>query len=226
MMVLYWYLVYEKSISIVAFMSASTFLVDEHRRYFASALHSVPAPYSKLDSNRLTLTHFAVHALDLLQVWDDPRLVQKYNLDRSRIIEWIYSLYLPTSGGFQGGSYAPVPHHPNNNKDDGAKEDYRQSHIAMTYTATCTLVTLGDDLTKLDKNLVIRQLRRLQRPDGSFQCTNSPSESDMRFLYCACAISTTLNDWSGIDVDLAVRYIQSCRSVDGAIALVAGQVSI
>lgn len=30
----------------------------------------------------------------------------------------------------------------------------------------------------------------------------------MRFLFCACAISYILNDWSGIDVDMAFNYIQ------------------
>ncbi len=45
----------------------------------------------------------------------------------------------------------------------------------------------------------------------------------MRFLYCACCISYMLNDWSGIDVNAAVTYIQSCRSYDGAISLLPGQ---
>ena len=46
----------------------------------------------------------------------------------------------------------------------------------------------------------------------------------MRFLFCACAISYMLNDWSGVDVDRAVKFIKSCRSYDGAISLISGQV--
>lgn len=36
-------------------------------------------------------------------------------------------------------------------------------------------------------------------------------EADMRFLYCACAISYILDDWSGVDVDRAVNYILSSQ---------------
>jgi prenyltransferase beta subunit len=36
-------------------------------------------------------------------------------------------------------------------------------------------------------------------------------EADMRFLYCACAISAILGDWSGINVDLAVDYVKKCQ---------------
>lgn len=45
----------------------------------------------------------------------------------------------------------------------------------------------------------------------------------MRFLYCACAISYMLDDWTGVDTDKAVSYIKRCVSFDGAIALLPGQ---
>lgn len=32
----------------------------------------------------------------------------------------------------------------------------------------------------------------------------------MRFVFCACAISYMLDDWSGVDVAGVVRYINSC----------------
>jgi len=47
----------------------------------------------------------------------------------------------------------------------------------------------------------------------------------LRFVYCACAISHILNDWSGVDIDRAVQYIQACRTWDGAISLIPGQES-
>ena len=47
----------------------------------------------------------------------------------------------------------------------------------------------------------------------------------MRFLYCACAISALLDDWSGVDVDLALAYIDSCKAFDGGIALLPQQES-
>eukprot|EP00968_Pinguiococcus_pyrenoidosus_P012552 scaffold1102_cov256-Pinguiococcus_pyrenoidosus.AAC.47 len=48
-------------------------------------------------------------------------------------------------------------------------------------------------------------MRGMQTPEGSFRALEMPSESDMRFLYCACAISHVLDDWTAIDIDRAVR---------------------
>lgn len=42
----------------------------------------------------------------------------------------------------------------------------------------------------------------------SFTSTRAGGESDMRFVYCACAVSYMLNDWSGVDTEAATRYIQ------------------
>jgi len=88
-------------------------------------------------------------------------------------------------------------------------------HLAMTYSALCVLVILGDDLSRVNRKAVVRALKKLQTSDGSFSCT-SDSESDMRFLFCACAISTFLNDWSGMDVEKARAYIVGAMGFDFA----------
>ena len=44
---------------------------------------------------------------------------------------------------------------------------------------------------------------------NSFAATIDGSENDMRFVYCACCISYMLQDWSGIDKDRAVKFIQA-----------------
>jgi geranylgeranyl transferase type-1 subunit beta len=231
------------------------FLKEHHVAYFASALEGLPGAYAKLDTNRLTLVHFATHALDVLGVWESPELLERYQvISKHHIQEWIYSLQLPT--GFQGGPYVgrggrdkttekstekeeeeePCECYPQHNTDDNGVAEYRQSHIAMTYTALCTLTVLRDDNDennndetpfgrRLNKQAILENLSKLQRPDGSFQCTTVPSEHDMRFLYCACAICYMLNDFSTINLDAAVEYIKSCRAYDGAIALIPGQVS-
>ena len=40
------------------------------------------------------------------------------------------------------------------------------------------------------------------------EATGFGTESGMRFLYCACAVSYMLNDWSGVDMDMAKDYMQ------------------
>ena len=36
-------------------------------------------------------------------------------------------------------------------------------------------------------------------------------DSDLRATYCAFAISSMLDDWSGVDVDRALMFVASCR---------------
>ena len=43
----------------------------------------------------------------------------------------------------------------------------------------------------------------------SFAATINGSEDDMRFVYCACCISTMINDWRGINKHKAIDYILS-----------------
>lgn len=196
-------------------------------RYFAYCLRKLPDAYSKLDTSRLILVHFAVHALDLLGVWDDEEIQCKMGLDKRKITEWVYSLQISSQnnnhyeshvgfigGSFLGGSFCD---------SDDQPWEYNYGHLAMTYTALCTLRALGDDFSEVDKEGIVRALKYLQLDDGSFKCIFAGSEHDMRFLYCACSISHMLNDWRGLDKAKAVKYIQSCRSFDGAIALLPGQ---
>eukprot|EP01032_Pedospumella_encystans_P012288 gene12288-14226_t len=100
-------------------------------------------------------------------------------------------------------------------------EDYHQGHIAMTYTALMSLTTLGDDLSRVNRAHTLEGLAQLQMPSGAFRSTlNDSGEADVRFLYCACAISAALDDWSSVDIEAAVRYIQQCVTYEGGIAVV------
>jgi len=207
--------------------------------FFAYFLRTLPVQYESLDTNRLTLAHFCVQALDLLGVWDDSalQLQQQLTLDKTVIIEWIYSLQ-SDNGGFIGGTFLGTS--SSTAESCSSHNIYNHGHIAMTYTALATLKTLGDDLQRVDRQAILATLPKLQRSDGSFQCVvmettapsndnnnndnnNYSSEHDLRFLYCACSISHMLQDWSGIDQDRAVHYIQQCRNpIDGSFALVPG----
>jgi len=190
---------------------------QRHIRYFASCLSHLPLAYAKMDTNRITLLHFAVHSLDLLGALPDSYRCMEENdeshvlMNKHAIIEWIYKLQMP-DGGFSGGTVIG----PYVSK-------YNYGHIAMTYTALCTLAALGDDLSRVDRAAALKLVAQLQRDDGSFQCIVVGSEHDMRFLYCACVICYLLNDWSPIDKEKALGYIESCITYDGGISLLPGQ---
>mmetsp|Transcript_10837 Transcript_10837/g.13713 ORF Transcript_10837/g.13713 Transcript_10837/m.13713 type:complete len:428 (+) Transcript_10837:17-1300(+) len=235
------------------------FTRQKHIQYFVHCLKRLPAQYCHLDTNRLTLLHFAVHSLDILGFFDNDSNLEYYGVNKQYIIDWIYSLQTYHSknralrieksrnrndvennessdsqyhghgcGGFKGGTFLGFTQNINMTESESFHQyegfkHYDQGHIAMTYTALCTLIALGDNLEKVDKPSIIQALKTLQLQDGSFQSTYPGSENDMRFLYCACAISFILNDWSGVDADKAVEYIRACRSFDGAFALIPGQ---
>lgn len=110
--------------------------------------------------------------------------------ERAGLIDWIYKHQVP--GGFMG------------------------PHIAMTYSALASLVTLGDDLSRVDRSGVATELARLRRGDGSYAPSDG-CECDVRFSYCAAAISKLL----GIDVDVR-DFVDKCRSYDGGFALAPG----
>lgn len=198
-------------------MATLEFDRQRHVKYFTACLNSLPDAYNKLDTNRMTLVHFAVQALDLLGALPDDYTCFEEDdtkhaiLDKHAIIEWIYGLQMP-DGGFCGGSFLGPNHH-----------NHSYGHIAMTYTALCTLAALGDDLSRVNRKGVLESVANLQRDDGSFQCIAVGSEHDMRFLYCACVICHLLNDWSSLNKDKAVSYIESCIAYDGGISLLPGQ---
>lgn len=205
-----------------------------HMQYFVRCLAKLPPRHAALDTNRLTMVHFAVQSLDMLGFFDTPENLETYSVRKDEIIEWIYNLQTdpfpkaPGTAGFKGGSFLG-PHYKNVHEDEDCGcycyGYYNQGHLAMTYSALCTLITLGDDLKRVHRHEIVAGLKFLQQKDGSFRCLDHGSECDLRFVYCACAISYILKDWTGVDKHAAIQYIQSCRTFDGALSLVPCQES-
>lgn len=93
-----------------------------------------------------------------------------------------------------------------------------RGNLAETDHALLCLILLGDDLSRVNKDAMIRGIRALQQPDGSFIPTPGSQERDMRFVYAACAVSAILDDWSGVDKDLVCQYIRQCQCYDGGLS--------
>ncbi|XP_046739318.1 geranylgeranyl transferase type-1 subunit beta [Diprion similis] len=181
-----------------------TLAKHQHAKYFKRFIHLLPNQLAVHDSIRLTMAFFALSGLDVLNSLDV--LSER---KRSEAIEWIYRLQVRGAGprsGFQGSTSVPA---------DATK--YQNGHLTMTYLGLASLLTLGDDLSRIDKKSIIEGVRACQNDDGSFTATLTGSESDMRFIYCACCISAILDDWSGIDKHKAINYIQESISYDGGI---------
>jgi prenyltransferase beta subunit len=128
-----------------------------HLNYFLIASHVLPSHYTSLDPSRLSAIYFVVVALDLL---DSLECVQTADF-----IEYIYLLQLHATDesikhghfGFVGGTFtAHNVVEPESHCEYDSVHLWRQQqgHIAMTYTALCSLLTLGDDLSRVDRQSI------------------------------------------------------------------------
>ncbi len=198
------------------------FCRDKHIKYFMYMLQMCPNDYEGFDSKRMMILYLALSGLDLLGAL---RLLDAKT--RQRTIDWIYAMQkVPPRGsdpdprvhyGFRGGPSYGGKFDPACGGED-AKIALDEPHIAMTYSALCALMILGDDMKRVNKRAIVQSLSLLQKDNGSFRCATT-EEDDMRFVYCACAISDILGDWSGVDKDLTVKFITDCQAFDGAIGI-------
>lgn len=168
-----------------------------HVRYFTGCLQRLPKQYSSADTNRLTLVHFCVQALDILGCLPESpgccgRVEEEVCVAADAIVEWIYGLQtVPTTGGgsgdegadrecagggFKGGTFlgpVAVADDEQQQPTTGELHPYDHSHLAMTYVALCTLAALGDDLSRVNKAAILQTLHSLQKDDGSFVAISS-----------------------------------------------------
>jgi geranylgeranyl transferase type-1 subunit beta len=191
----------------------SQLLVKRHIKYLQRVLGVLPYGAKSLDVNRMTILFFGVCGLDILNSLDSIR-----SYEREQIIEWIYAQQiLPnTTGGrdtycgFRGGTFLGVPF---DSEKISSPISYDSSHAAMTYTALATLIILGDDLSRVNREAIIKTLRTLQLDDGSFLSMPHCGENDMRFMYAASCVCHMLDDWGGMDTDKAVEFIRRSQVI-------------
>ncbi|XP_046449530.1 geranylgeranyl transferase type-1 subunit beta-like [Daphnia pulex] len=203
------------------------FTKEKHAKYFLRCLNALPSSMVSLDSIRLSMSFFAISGLDVLGRLD---LLDKH---RKEYINWIYLFQiLPKYGdeclercGFRGSLAATFALESQDssqvasieNKGSVSSHPLDTSHITMTYAAINTLLILGDDLGRIQRKGILAGVRALQLENGSFAATLEGSESDVRFVYCACCICYILQDWSVINIESATNYIVNSISYDGAI---------
>lgn len=153
--------------------------------------------YPCIPSFRLTLVFFCIGGLDLLSKGSSYSYLDEK--EKKEIIEWIYSMQLDCqkqkgpgedkyshkqfvnpilvilSGryGFRGSNSCGVDHR------------YDFGSLAMTYSALATLLILGDDLSRVDRQSLKEGLRELQLDSGRlYKC---------EFLFFSCSFCCFLS---------------------------------
>ena len=176
------------------------------RRYFDRHLQLLPAPYSSQDCNRVTIAHFAVCGLDAAMREMGEVLPEA---TCRRAVQWLYAQQV--QGGFRGGPAA-----------GGGAGEWQSAHLASTYSALVSLLTLGDELHGVARAALLRHIGSLQRTDGSVACeATEGAEADLRFVYCAVACLRLLGDGalSVLDVERLQQYVLRCQSYEGGFGL-------
>lgn len=186
---------------------------EKIQKYFRHTLLILPNAVISLDSSKVLLAYFAISGLDVMNKLD------KLPHSRQDLIDWIYNHQIEhnSSDSFKGacgfrGSTSLVTEKSKSIQN----HEYDCSHVTMTFSALNVLLTLGDDLSRVNKQAILTSLGELQLPDGSFTATNQDLENDVRFLYSVCCICHILNDWSKIDIDKACQFLLNCLTYEGA----------
>ncbi|RKP19629.1 terpenoid cyclases/Protein prenyltransferase [Rozella allomycis CSF55] len=156
--------------------------------------------------------------------------MDKLPYKKDEIIDWIYSNQIcgENAGGFRGSDIFGSL----DSKTKNSRYDY--SNLTAAYSAMASLIMLGDDLECLNRQALLNVLKSHQNENGryyknliaiSFRILSVDSESDMRFVFSACAIAYILDDFSTIDVEKIVNYIKRSVSYDYGIGQGPGQES-
>ncbi|XAR66295.1 Protein geranylgeranyltransferase type I [Bertholletia excelsa] len=194
---------------------------DLHVRFLEMMYDLVPSAYQSQDINRLTLAYFVISGLDMLGALD--------RVDKDDVISWVLSLQAHPKNEAELNSGQFFGFHGSRSSqfqpDDNAVWIPNGSHLASTYCALAILKTVGYDLTLVDSQSILKSMKNLQQPDGSFMPIHTGAEKDLRFVFCAAAICSMLENWTGMDREKTKNYIINCQSHDGGFGLMPGSES-
>ncbi|KAL2335647.1 hypothetical protein Fmac_016860 [Flemingia macrophylla] len=165
---------------------------DNHMEFLSKGLRHLSSSFCVLDSNRPWLCYWIFHSIALLGESVDDEL-------EDDAIDFLNRCQDP-NGGYAGGP-GQMP------------------HIATTYAAVNTLITLGGQksLASINRDKLYGFLRRMKQPNGGFRM-HDEGEIDVRACYTAISVASVLNI---LDDDLMQNvgdYILSCQTYEGGIA--------
>lgn len=199
-------------------------LTNAHINFLMKYLRNACQSLTFYEPTRPTTLFFMISGLDMLSALNKISTEEK-----SHICDWIYTQQVEPRPGLENdieelkkcGFYGSRTLIFKGGKEQNVSE-YNVGNLAMTYSCLCTLVILGDDLSRLNKVTTLKAVKYLQNKNGSFLSSIICGENDMRFIYCAVVICYILNDFSYINISKIVDFIVQSTHYDGGIALEPG----
>lgn len=203
-----------------------SFQYKKHVRYWRLCANLLPDPYVSNDASRVSLGFFIVAGLDLLDLLptntDDPSKQQVItDQERLRWIDWIYECQIPDGEGFRGFTGTDLGERRNKNN-----QCWDPGNLPNTFFALGSLLILGDDLSRVQRDKCLGWLSRMQRSDGSFGETlgldgKIEGGRDLRYCCCAAGIAFIFHNpfettyKPAFDEDRLIDYILSCQNYNG-----------
>ncbi|GMH10700.1 hypothetical protein Nepgr_012541 [Nepenthes gracilis] len=193
---------------------------DRHRhvRFLEMMNEILPGEYQSQEINTVTLAYFVLSSLDIIDALD--------TINKEAVATWVLSFQARPGNedGLNSGQFYGF--HGSKSSQFNPNVDgvllCNGSHLASTYCALAILKIVGYDFSLIDSKSIATSMRNLQQHDGSFIPIHIRAEADLRFLFCAAAISYMLDNWSGVDKEKAKEYILNCQSYDGGFGLSPG----
>ena len=141
-----------------AFADSVPLAREEHCAYLRAGFEKLPAQMSSLDASRPWLCYWVTHSLEVLGNPVDA-------VQGARLVDFLGTRCQDARGGFAGGPG-------------------QLAHLAPTYAAVNTLVTIGtpDAYACIRRPELYAFLLRLKNEDGSFS-VHEGGESDVRGTY-------------------------------------------
>ncbi|GEM07421.1 geranylgeranyl transferase type-1 subunit beta [Rhodotorula toruloides] len=203
-------------------------LAKQHALFALRHVKYLPTAYQAEDASRMTLAYFCLASLALLPASTvstaDPSLSALQVLlkpaQRDGFIDWVYEQQA-AEGGFRGSDSLAAARHfeAEAGPSKSAFPSLDPPNLIQTYTALLILGLLDDDFKRIDRQGLLRLIGACQTADGSFlQFPGCPEAGDPRSTYSVFAVASVLNDWSTIDVDLALDFLNRCRRYEGGFA--------
>uniref|UniRef100_A0A0D6R496 Protein farnesyltransferase subunit beta n=1 Tax=Araucaria cunninghamii TaxID=56994 RepID=A0A0D6R496_ARACU len=164
---------------------------DVHIDYLLRSIRHLGPSYSVLDANRPWLCYWILHSVVLLGEPIDGEL-------RQRTVDFLSRCQDP-NGGYGGGP-GQMP------------------HLATTYAAVNTLVTVGGEmaLASINREKMLNFLFRMKDPSGAFRMHDA-GEMDVRGCYTAISVASMLGILDPSLLYNLSNYIVSCQTYEGGI---------
>ncbi|KAL7061898.1 hypothetical protein AAHC03_01206 [Spirometra sp. Aus1] len=187
-------------------------------RYFAATTGILPGHLLSMDVSRLTLLYFGVGGLAVLGGLSE--------IDKQHLIDFIYAHQIAPSNafgdsrcGFRGSTFIGAPLNLDGETKHTQPLPYDASHVTMTYSALNTLLILGDDLSRVNRDAVMAGILALQSENANFiNASLLCHEFDARFVFSAVASAYIVDQLDKLDIEAYIRFITKSLTFEGGFA--------